>query len=148
MEIKNVVSTKSSATCTNVKKPVDVVFLVDASIEDEIRKAWCEKTIDKADDEQNDEHTEYTDSMAGNGVAGKLLALAKDRLAQLYTPRLAEGAAASLADVMMHSASMAAPATPRDVGCIPEEVSRVGWCCDDVNDHEQGCLQRTHSGKG
>merc|ERR1719189_2262466 len=71
-----------------------------------------DKTVAEANEQRHAENTEYKESMAANGAAKKLLELAKDRLAQFYTPKLASGGAASLADVMMHSASMAAPAPP------------------------------------
>merc|ERR1740129_990319 len=135
-----------------------VSLLMREQVEDELKKAFCEKAIDETEDEQkvlerkvsdlskaqddgkdtlttlSDEieafvdgikkldkqvaganeqrHEEYKESMAANGAAKKLLELAKDRLAQFYTPKLASGGAASLADVMMHGASMAAPPPP------------------------------------
>jgi len=156
-------SSKSGGHFDKIVTMIDemVALLTREQVEDEVKKAWCGKTMDKAEDEQkalerkvadlvtaqddgkdtietlsdeiealidgikkldkqvaeaneqrHEENTEYKESMAGNVAAKKLLELAKDRLAQFYTPKLAKGAAASLADVMMHSASMAAPPPP------------------------------------
>lgn len=56
----------------------------------------------------------------------KLLELAKDRLAQFYTPKLAKGGA-SLADVMMHSASMGAPQPPPETwGAYKKKTEESG----------------------
>merc|ERR1740123_62053 len=71
-----------------------------------------DKTVAEANEQRHEENTDYKESMAANGAAKKLLELAKDRLAQFYTPKLASGGAASLAEVMMHGASMAAPPPP------------------------------------
>merc|ERR1719237_1162984 len=71
-----------------------------------------DKQVAEANEQRHEENTEYKESMAGNVAAKKLLELAKDRLAQFYTPKLAKNGAASLADVMMHTASMAAPPPP------------------------------------
>merc|ERR1719415_188218 len=64
--------------------------------------------------------------MAANVAAKKLLELAKDRLAQFYTPKLAKGGA-SLADVMMHSASLAAPPPPPETwGAYKKKTEESG----------------------
>jgi chromosome segregation ATPase len=138
-----------------------VALLMKEQVEDDVKETWCEKAIDKTEDEQktlerkvndlatsqedakdtlatladeievlidgikkldkqvaqaneqrHEENTEYKESMAANAAAKKLLELAKDRLAQFYTPKLANGGSASLADVMIHSASMTAPPPP------------------------------------
>jgi len=138
-----------------------VELLYKEQVEDEAKKAFCEKALDKTEDEQkvlerkvsdlskaqddskdtlatladeiealidgikkldkqvaeaneqrHEENAEYKESMAANGAAKKLLEIAKNRLAKFYTPKLASAGAASLADVMMHSVSIAAPPPP------------------------------------
>merc|ERR1719237_1895252 len=153
-----------------------VSLLMKEQVEDEVKKAWCEKAIDTTEDEQkvlerkvgdlskaqddgkdtlatladeiealidgitkldkqvaaaneqrHEENTEYKESMAGNAAAKKLPELAKDRLAQFYTPKLAKNGAASLADVMMHTASMAAPPPPPETwGAYKKKTEESG----------------------
>merc|ERR1719166_577790 len=153
-----------------------VTLLNEEQVEDDVKKAWCEKALDKTEDEQqvlerkvgdlskaqddgkdtlttlsdeieafvdgikkldkqvaeaneqrHEENKEYKESMAANGAAKKLLELAKDRLAQFYTPKLARGGAASLADVMMHSASLAAPPPPPETwGAYQKKAEESG----------------------
>merc|ERR1711956_50870 len=152
-----------------------VTLLMEEQVEDDVKKAWCEKAIDKTEDEQktlerkvsdlvkaqdegkdtlatltdeiealadgikdldkqvaeaneqrHEENTEYKESMSANVAAKKLLELAKDRLAQFYTPKLAKGAS-SLADVMMHTASMAAPPPPPETwGAYKKKTEESG----------------------
>jgi len=153
-----------------------VSLLMKEQVEDELKKAFCEKAIDKTEDEQkvlerkvsdlskaqdngrdtlttmrdeiealidgikkldkqvaeaneqrHEENKDYKDSMAANVAAKKLLELAKDRLAQFYTPKLASGGAASLADVMMHTASIAAPPPPPETwGAYKKKTEESG----------------------
>merc|ERR1719242_1398644 len=153
-----------------------VDLLMKEQVEDDVKKAWCEKAMDKTEDEQKTlerkvsdlgkaqddakdtlatltdeiealidgikkldktvaeaneqrhaENTEYKESMAANGAAKKLLELAKDRLAQFYTPKLASGGAASLADVTLHAASMAAPQPPPETwGAYKKKTEESG----------------------
>jgi predicted nucleic acid-binding Zn-ribbon protein len=152
-----------------------VILLGEEQVEDDMKKAFCEKALDKTEDEvkelerkvsdlvkaqddakdalatltdeikalaegiekldkqvadaneqRHEENTEYKESMAANGAAKKLLELAKDRLAQFYTPKLAKGGA-SLADVMMHSASMGAPQPPPETwGAYKKKTEESG----------------------
>merc|ERR1719336_1620415 len=153
-----------------------VTLLNEEQVEDDVKKAWCEKALDKTEDEQkalerkagdlakaqedgkdtlatltdeiealidgikqldkqvaeaneqrHEENKDYKDSMAANVAAKKLLELAKDRLAQFYTPKLAKNGAASLADVMMHTASMAAPPPPSETwGAYKKKTEESG----------------------
>jgi len=153
-----------------------VDLLMKEQVEDDVKKVFCEKAIDKTEDEQktlerkvsdlgkaqddakdtlatltdeiealadgikkldkqvaeaneqrHEENTEYKESMAANVAAKKLLELAKDRLAQFYTPKLAQGGAASLADVMMHTASIAAPPPPPETwGAYKKKTEESG----------------------
>jgi len=159
---------------TMIDEMVDL--LMKEQVEDDVKKAWCEKAIDKTEDEQktferkvsdlakaqddgkdtlatladeiealadgikkldkqvaeaneqrHEENAEYKESMAANVAAKKLLELAKDRLAQFYTPNLAKGGAASLADVMIHTASMAAPPPPPETwGAYKKKTEESG----------------------
>merc|ERR1719356_1833756 len=94
------------------------------ALADGIRK--LDKQVAEANEQRHEENTEYKESMAGNVAAKKLLELAKDRLAQFYTPKLAKGAS-SLADVMMHSASMAAPPPPPETwGAYQKKAEESG----------------------
>jgi len=79
------------------------------ALADGIRK--LDKQVAEANEQRHEENSEYKESMAANAAAKKLLESAKERLAQFYTPKLAKGAA-SLADVMMHSAATGAPPPP------------------------------------
>jgi len=159
---------------TMIDEMVDL--LTSEQVEDDVKKAWCEKALDKTEDEQkvlerkvsdlakaqedgkdmlstltdeiealadgikkldkqvaeaneqrHEENTEYKESMAANVAAKKLLELAKDRLAQFYTPKLAKGGAASLADVTLHAASMAAPQPPPETwGAYKKKTEESG----------------------
>jgi len=153
-----------------------VDLLMKEQVEDDAKKAFCEKALDKTEDEQktlerkvsdlakaqdegkdtlttlaeeiealadgikkldkqvaeaneqrHEENTEYKESMAANVAAKKILELAKERLAQFYTPKLAKGGAASLVDVMMHTASMEAPAPPPETwGAYKKKTEESG----------------------
>jgi len=153
-----------------------VELLMKEQVEDDVKKAWCEKAIDKTEDEKktlerkvsdlgkaqddakdtlatltdeievladgikkldkqvaeaneqrHEENADYKESMAANVAAKKLLELAKDRLAQFYTPKLGKGGAASLADVMMHTASIAAPPPPPETwGAYKKKTEESG----------------------
>merc|ERR1719490_262051 len=152
-----------------------VILLGEEQVEDDMKKVFCEKALDKTEDEvkelerkvsdlvkaqddakdalatltdeikalaegiekldkqvadaneqRHEENTEYKESMAANGAAKKLLELAKDRLAQFYTPKLAKGGA-SLADVTLHAASMAAPQPPPETwGAYKKKTEESG----------------------
>lgn len=85
-----------------------------------------DKQVADANEQRHEENSEYKESMAANVAAKKLLELAKDRLAQFYTPNLAKGGA-SLADVMIHSASMAAPPPPPETwGAYKKKTEESG----------------------
>merc|ERR1719436_243967 len=94
------------------------------ALADGIKK--LDKQVAEANEQRHEENTEYKESMAANVAAKKLLELAKDRLAQFYTPKLAKGAS-SLADVMMHTASMAAPPPPPETwGAYKKKTEESG----------------------
>merc|ERR1719506_2118775 len=52
--------------------------------------ADLDKSVAEATKQRKDEHAEYEESMASDGAAKELLGMAKNRLAQFYTPKLAK----------------------------------------------------------
>merc|ERR1719506_1104305 len=49
-----------------------------------------DKQVAEATKQRKEEHAEYEESMASDGAAKELLGMAKNRLAQFYTPKLAK----------------------------------------------------------